>query len=281
MRSTGLFTVKNYIIKIKELGEPIYLLPFADVHKFAPLHAAEKWRDFLEWARNKERAYFIGLGDYVDLASSSERNSIKTGKFHESTLMTLEELYIKHINDFHKDIEFMSGRCIGLMEGNHYAEFRDGTTSTQQLCRLVKCNYLGVSAFIRLSIRWKGMSSKIDIWAHHGKGAARLIGGSLNTVKQMGEQAEADIYLMAHDHKKSVGMTSRLRLTDSRGNISLSHRKQIYARCGSFLRGYVPDEVSYVADGNLNTTDMGIVKIELTPQRKHQESLSIDIHASI
>src|SRR4030042_478882 len=273
MRSTGIFTVRKFYIKIEKLNEPIYILPFGDVHKYAPAHADERWADFLEWARNKNRAYFLGMGDYADFVSSSERDAIKTGKFHESTIQTIEELYETHLRGIYRDIEFARGRCIGLLEGNHYAEFRDGTTSTQRLCGLLNCDYLGVSAFVRLMLRYGGHSCAVDIWAHHGKGAARLIGGSLNTVQQMGEQAEADIYLMAHDHKKSIGMTSKLKLTSGGGNVSLVHRKQIYARCGSFLRGYVPDMPTYIADKNLNPTDMGIVKIELTPKRAQSESL--------
>jgi predicted phosphodiesterase len=281
MKTTGLFTVRNYKIKVEELGEPIYLIPFGDVHKYAPLHSDDHWQEFLEWARNKKRSYFLGMGDYVDLASTTERNAIKTGQFHDSTIMTLEELYIKHINGMHDDLEFMRGKCVGLLEGNHYAEFRDGTTSTQQLCRLLKTDYLGCSAFIRLSFEYRNKHASLDVWAHHGKGAARLIGGSLNTVQTMGEQAEADIYLMGHDHKKSIGLTSKMKIAQCLGNYTLVQKKQIYARTGSFLRGYVPDKCSYVADACLNPTDLGVVKIEMTPRRLHGESLSIDIHASI
>jgi hypothetical protein len=124
----------------------------------------------------------------------------------------------------------------------------------------------------------------LDVWAYHGKGAARLVGGSLNTVQQMTDQAEADIYLMGHDHKKSIGLINRLRLTRVGHDIKLSHRKCVLARTGSFLRGYVPGQRSYVVDKNLNPTDLGVVKIEMTYRRDksdHGDKSWIDLHGSV
>jgi len=281
MQTTGIFTTHYHQIPIKKSGEPIYLIPFGDVHKFAPLHSDSHWAAFLDWARGKERCYFLGMGDYMDLGSASERNILTDRKFHESTIQTLEELYTDHIARLFKDIEFMKGRLLGLIEGNHYAEFQNGTTSTQRLCQLLECKYLGVSAFIRLSLAYNQCNRSVDIWAHHGRGAARLIGGSLNRVQQMGEQAEADVYLMAHDHKKSVGITSKLQLSGQGKVVRVVHRKQLYVRCGSFLRGYVEDQPSYIADMCLNPTDLGVVKIEITPRNIGHSDARVDLHASI
>jgi len=100
----------------------------------------------------------------------------------------------------------------------------------------------------------------------------------------MAEIAEFDIGLMGHDHKKSVGMVDRLKLGDGRATLHLSHRKVVLARTGSFLRGYVPGSVSYVADKMLNPTNLGVVKIEITPRRTTKDGIDtveLDIHASI
>jgi hypothetical protein len=281
MNTTGIFIVHQYVVHAQGSGEPIYIVPFGDVHKFAPLHSTHHWSSFLEWAKEQPRCYFIGMGDYMDLASASERNILRDRRLHESSVKTLEELYDEHLQGFYKDIEFMKGRCIGLMEGNHYAEYESGVTSTNKLCDLLGCKYLGASAFIRISLIYADVKhSSVDIWAHHGRGAARLVGGSLNRVQQMGEQAEADIYLMGHDHRKSAGTTSRLRLAGGGGGLRVVHRKQLYIRTGSFLRGYVDGKPSYVADMNLNPADLGVVTISMTPIKSH-EGLSIDLRASI
>jgi hypothetical protein len=84
-------------------------------------------------------------------------------------------------------------------------------------------------------------------------------------------------------------MQTRLRLKSSGHDLRLSHQKVLVARTGSFLKGYVPDKASYVADGAMNPTDLGVVKIELTPRRIREwegekqtlDIIEVDIHASI
>jgi len=292
VNTSGQFEVYQHKIPFKKYGEPIYLIPFGDVHRSAPLCHVEKWLEFCSWARQKapDRTYFLGMGDYDDLASASERRLLNGKDLHDSTVETLEQLYNKHTNRFYKEIEFMKGRCLGIMAGNHFAEFQSGMTSDQKLADALNCKYLGSSCFIRLSFDQttkRNTHLSVDIWAHHGMGAARLIGGSLNRVQQMGEAAEADIYLQGHDHKRSIAVTTKLKLVGNNGT-HLSHRKQLYARTGSFLKGYVEGKKSYIVDRALNPTDLGVVKIELTPKRettkvngKRTEESRIDIHASI
>ncbi len=286
MQTTGIFQIHKFEIPFEKYGEPIYLIPFGDVHRSSPLCHLEKWREFLEWARRKKRVYFLGMGDYDDLASASERDILGEKKLHESTQKTIQQLYLDNTKRFYKEISFMRDRVVGLVEGNHYGMFPNGATTTQKLAEFLGCQYLGVSAFIRLIFKHTGRgntTNSIDIWAHHGKGAARLIGGSLNRVQQMMEAAEASIYLMGHDHKKSVGLVTRLSLRGQNG-LRLHHDKKLFARTGSFLKGYESGEASYIADSAMNPTDLGVIKIELTPRREQRGDVDfsyIDIHASI
>jgi hypothetical protein len=204
MQTTGIFETHYYEIPFKKYDEPIYLIPFGDIHRTSPLCAEESWLEFLEWARGKRNAHFLGMGDYDDLASTSERTLLRNDKLHESTTSTLESLYKKHTDKLIKEISFMKGKLIGLIEGNHYAEFQTGITTTQRMCDALDCKYLGVSATSVLSFKSTVSPKKrktIAIFAHHGLGASGLIGGSMNKVQQMARQVEADIYLMGHDHK--------------------------------------------------------------------------------
>lgn len=287
MNTTGLFEVYSYPIKFSTYGEPIYLIPFGDVHRSSPNCHKEKWLEFLEWAKTKENAYFLGMGDYDDLASASERKILGGDSgLHESTMETLEELYNHHVYKFFKEIEFMKGRMVGIMSGNHFARFQSGINSDQKLADLLGCKFLGSATFVRLQLSQNTKHNaklSVDVWAHHGMGASRLVGGSLSRVQQMAESAEADIYLMGHDHKKSVAFINRLRLVSGRG-VRLTHRKILMARTGSFLKGYVEGKPTYIADRALNPTDLGVVKIELTPKRIHRGGVDVsevDIHASI
>ena len=284
MQTTGIFVVHEFKISVDKLNEPIYLIPFGDIHRSSPSCHKEKWFEFLTWAKKKKRCYFLGMGDYDDLASASERKILANRDLHDSSLQTFENLYLDNTKRLYNEIKFMEGRTIGLIEGNHYGEFQNNTTTTQKLAEFLKCKYLGCATFIRLSFKFgNNHTASIDIWAHHGKGAARLIGGSLNRVQQMAESAVADIYLMGHDHKKASAPGNRLFLSKSKDGVKMHHKKQLYVRTGSFLRGYGDGEVSYVADMALNPTDLGVVKIELTPKRDQRDGdrFYIDVHSSI
>jgi hypothetical protein len=282
------FEIHRVEINVKDIGKPIYLFPFGDIHRYAPLCHKEQWLDFLDWAKNKPNAYFLGMGDYDDLMSFSERRAVTMANLHESTMSTIDDLFKKRTNDLLTEISFMKGKVIGLLEGNHFGVLTNGGMSTTQImCDRLGCKYLGGNAYIRLSFKYGSKRAAIDIWAHHGRGASRGSGGSMNSVEQMIDTAEADIYLMGHDHKKSVAMKTRLVLS-SGSNLEMSHKKILMARTGSFLRGYVPGEPSYIVKAAYSPTDLGVVKIEMTPRRKHlsnkgriSDFFYIDVHASI
>jgi hypothetical protein len=286
MKTTGQFEIHRFPIPFSKFNDEIKLIPFGDIHRSAPLCHEEKWQEFLAMARNHKNAYFIGMGDYDDLMSTSERAACSKADYHDSTLQTLETLYKKQTDRLVKELSFMKGRLIGLLEGNHFMQFQNGTTSTQRMCDALECKYLGCSAFVRLSFQCatRGGTHALDIWAHHGMGAARLAGGSLNRVQNMAEAAEADIYLMGHDHKRGALPLNRLKLVGSGASLALANRKIYIARTGSFLRGYVPGAVSYIADGAMNPCDLGVVVFTLTPRRHKssgEDTVEIDITASV
>jgi hypothetical protein len=222
------------------------------------------------------------MGDYFDAHSGSERAGIASIKLHESTVLNNDKTMRENVEVFAKEVEFMRGKLLGLMEGNHHYDFADGTTSTQYLCQLLGCKYLSAVSLMRIIFRYnKGKkSAAVGVFAYHGKGASRLCGGSLNTVQQMAEIADANIYLMGHDHKKGAAMASKFEWSEG-SHSHIKEKKLFFARTGSFLQGYVEDKPSYVVDKLLNPTDLGTVKIELTPRCTHSGGLKIDIHGSI
>jgi hypothetical protein len=223
----------------------------------------------------------------MDLASFTERRVLESHDLHDSTRQSLNDIYKKRTEQLSEELSFMKGRIIGMLEGNHFVTLESGITSTQYLCHLLGCKYLGYSAFVRLAFKDKGKTTRkcaIDLWIHHGKAGAKLVGGSLNNVEQMCQIAEADIYLMGHDHRKSAATKTRLALSDGNGGFNLSRRKILLARTGSFLKGYEPEKSSYVAEACYAPTDLGVVKIEMTPKREQsgdKDLFFVDLHCSI
>lgn len=272
MKTTGIFTLHRHIIKFKKYGEGILLIPFGDVHRSSPLHHRDKWKEFLAWAKKQKNAYFLGMGDYDDLTSTSERSVLSNSSIHESTRSTLDQLYIKQTEEFIDDISFMRGRLIGLIEGNHYSNLSSGITTTQYMALKMGCKYLGVSSFIRLCLEKDGQSRSVDVWAHHGLGGGRKIGTSISKMEDLTRMADARIYLMGHDHKRQVAMTSRLSLSNGNTGLNLQSQNIVMARTGSFLKGYENEKPSYITDACMPPSDLGAVTIVITPCRSTKNS---------
>ena len=278
------FTLHQFPIVVQALNEPVYLIPFGDIHRYARLCDVEQWQEFLEWAKRKKNTYFLGMGDYDDLCSFSERKALNDCNLHEETRYTLDEIYQQRVNNLVKELKFMEGKLIGLIEGNHFGAFQSGITTTQMMCDKLKCKYLGGSAVIGLNFVYGSKRASLDIYAHHGRGASRLVGGSLNSVQQMMDIVECDIYLQGHDHKKSVAMKSKLKVSRGHGQITLSKKKVLMGRTGSFLLGYVDGVPSYVARAMMSPTDLGTLKLIFTAKRHKKggnDSFYIDIHSSL
>jgi hypothetical protein len=261
----------------------ITLVPVGCIHYGCALHATEEFDKFCAWAATQDDIYFIGMGDYFDSVSASERLVFAGSQLHDTTKRSLEEWWEALVEEFVEKTRFMWGRTIGLVEGNHFANISGGFTTTEIMCQKyngllkdtpgVRCQYLGASAFIRIQLKMSNVKrASVDIFCHHGRGAARTSGGSINTVEQMAAIADANIYLMGHDHKKMSVPDCKLRLVcDSKNStLMVKDRPILYVRTGSFLKAYEPDQRSYAVRRGYRPLQLGVTKITIGLERNQQ-----------
>jgi hypothetical protein len=270
MKTSGLFTVHSFKIPMR-YNKPFRIVFFGDVHWDSPNHARGKWNEFLRYARTLKDAWFFGMGDYLDSTSTTERECLGhiSPKMHETFRNDVAALQLEKCERFAKEISFMRGRIIGMLNGNHYFQFASGINSDQTICELVGAKYLGVCSFTRLTFECGGRGHTRDIFAHHGAGAARLIGGSINRVQQMAEGVEADIYAMGHDHKRgAVPAQPRLFLRQRIGSeLVVEQREPIVLRSGSYLASYENNVVNYNVDACRAPSSLGHVEILVNVKR--------------
>lgn len=274
MKRTGQFTIHSFSPQFKR-GEKVALVPFGDVHRSTKSCCEEKWLDTLHGLEKRlalgENIYLLGMGDYDDFLSAGERVNIQRCDLHETTEEKIDEVLDRHVDILVKELSAFKGRFVGLLEGNHYGRyFHSGVTTTQKMCEKLECAYLGGSSFIRLSFTIPPAKRMcVDIFAHHGKGGGSTGGSSVNNVERMAQVAEADIYLMAHDHQRWAFKSSRLKLV-SGTKLDIQDRELIFARTGSFLKAYEPNTHCYVSEKCLRPSDIGNVEISLLPRVIHK-----------
>lgn len=267
--SQSLYTMSDYVIKIKSYNKEIRLIPFGDVHAFAPMFAKQKFlEDCLAWSKMPD-TYFVGMGDYLDLLSGSERKELDLKNAHESTESTIEDYYLKKTEEFCDMIKFMKGRLVGLIEGNHHIKFSWGGTNTQYMCQQLRCPYLGGAASVSLILEYRDRHRQlIDMFVHHGRSGGRMPSSSVNPLYHTANGFDADIILFGHDHNKSCDYITRLTKTRANGSARLHAKKIMIARTGTYLKSYEPGKVSYPVKTAMPPSDLGSIIIKITPTRR-------------
>jgi len=149
-------------------------------------------------------AWFIGMGDYIDFASPSNRARIKSANLYDTAEEVLEQAAGGLVNDvFETFLKPTVGRWIGLLEGHHFFEF-GGRTSDMLLAEKLKTQPLGTSCYVNIQ------PCDVTIWAHHGLGGGMLPSAPLNKLYHVAAGlVGADVYMMGHTTKASHTRLSR------------------------------------------------------------------------
>lgn len=201
---------------------------------------------------------------------------------HDSSKKRHEEDGRGRIRHLAKELSFMKNRIIGILNGNHYQSYRDGTNGDQYLANELGAKYLGVCAAVRVNFDYCGKHCGILLVAHHGRGAGTTAGGRLNSVEKLaGYWPEAEIVLMGDNHARgAVPLGDKLTLVQASNTecgYALKSRKTYIARTGSFLKSYEPGESSYVVDAALPPASLGWVEFDLSFSKSGPTNNSIDI----
>ena len=281
MRTDGVFKTQHVVLEKWGYGKTLTLVPFGDVHRDSPGFADEAWakslRRWKELAR-RGNVLFLGMGDYLDSYSTSERMVIYGGQLHESSQKDLENLAKRKIAALAKELAFMRGKLVGLMGGNHFPVFGDGTTGDQKLAEALGTKYLGACCAVRLTMDCCGRRTNVDVFAHHGKGGGVTAGGRLNAVEKLERVCDADIFLMGDNHARGCIPTGeRLRLVSGPTGLIVRAKPTWIGRTGSFLRAYVENQASYVVDAALPPANLGHIEFHISLHRNRGGSDGDDV----
>lgn len=284
----GILTTHKFTVRMPHSKQKIQLIPFGDIHRDAPGCDVIRWHDFLEKCKreNDKYTYYLGMGDYNDFLSPSERKAIRGASLHDTSIASLDRWAKENEDRFFKEIEFMGDNLIGMIEGNHEYEYAKGGTSTQSMCQRMGCKWLGNISAIRMKLFPQKSSSKycsVDIIAAHGKAGGKCAGTTINQVDDLRKIfPAADIYIEGHDHNRGALPKSGLFLTGGRGDtLTIKQKRQWLARSGSFLRAYVEDTPCYIVRGLGHACELGTIRFDIWVHRQQQgknDFIYPDIH---
>jgi len=120
--------------------QKMLLMPIGDVHAFSDGWPEQRFKDHIQWGVDRG-AYFLGMGEYIDFTSATQR--LILDDLRESQKQTIDRLIGYDVERLGKLMAPSKGRWLGMLEGHHYHQYTDGTTSDQHLCRLLDAPFLG------------------------------------------------------------------------------------------------------------------------------------------
>ena len=267
-----------------KLSDSMGIWFWGDVHRDAVSCDVKRWRWFLEKSAkdDPELTYYMGLGDYHDLASAREQQKLTRDHLHETTMETLDELVEKRNREFADEIKQMQGKLLGLIDGNHNWRFPNGVTASEDLANRMGCPHLGWLTHYTLAFNFGGKKQNVYIVACHGRAGGKRIGTSINQVEDMKAIFPmADIYIMGHNHDRGAWPIDIL-YPSSSGEIK--QKRQFLCRSGSFKKAYETNKSAYEVGRLLRPADLGALKLEISFHRDYsggQDRIITDIQAII
>ena len=158
-------------------------------------------------------------------------------------------------------------KCLGIGIGNHewsYAVANNQENMQRSLCKELKANYLGYTAFVdTIFKRGKVESKAIRHFLCHGSGGAVTTGSKLKKLKDYMSTHEANIYWIGHMHE-DLTLPDEL-VTANRDCTKIDTKLRIAMCSGSYFRTYVQGHTTYGERKGYHPTSLGASVITLKP----------------
>lgn len=180
-------------------------------------------------------ATYIGLGDYTDFMSPSNRQRRLSAALYETAEQVIDAAALRVQQKLYDTyLKPTMGKWVGLLSGHHYTQLANGWTTDQVLATMLKTSFLGTCALVEL--QFEEPRGSVFVWLHHGSGSGRSIASPLTQLEKMAAHWDADLFLMGHHTKLGAAPVDRISMTPEG---KLRHRRQYLVATGGWSKAYV------------------------------------------
>ncbi len=269
-------------------------MPIGDVQLGAQGVVLEKLKAHVQWGLAQGNVYFLGMGDYIDILSPSNREAWRSARLYDSARKAMSDKADSYVQEFVAAMKGTEDRWLGMLEGHHYFEFEDGTTSDTRIAQALHTPYLGTCAFVRISFKKmkadkvKRKSLKCTIWCHHGAGNGLTPHSPLARLYHVMHQFDADIYLIGHQTKKPAVKVPVLYMSEH-PPYRIIGKNKLLAGTGGFIEGYPQGskdvtgkrpQGGYVEQGLMPPAALGSIILKIHPVHSGNDDY-LDINCEI
>lgn len=257
------FSVPSVLAQVKLPYKQIVVAPIGDVHYGARGFAKSSFIEHLKVLDGEyENVYYAGMGDYLDATRTTVRKTLKGLEVDDSEFA--DEYVEEKRQEFVKMLAGTKGKWLGMLQGNHTWEYRDGSTVESRMCKDLEARFLHDCADIQ--IKFDGASrahlrGTVGLWMHHGVGGRKFpVGKLLDHVCP--NFPDSDIFLMGHTHVREYRDVLRMQ----RCPRQYIMRTGVAVITGGWLRGYIDGPSTYVERGALSPLAVGGLVIKVRPR---------------
>jgi hypothetical protein len=204
-----------------------------------------RWYRLRDWIAANPHVRWIGLGDYLDMATKTSPTGGQVLPYSVAKAM------------FAEDIAPIADQCLGLCHGNHEDRLarseKINENPVEQVARNLGLHYFGKDGFIRIRLT-KAQSKCAETYdgrIHHGWGGARTEGGKQMKLRELFQSFDGDWAMMGHVHSLQMGEFLRASI-DGQGYVT--QRGTPCAFTGSFLKW---EAGSYARDAGMTPASLG------------------------
>jgi len=266
------------LLRHKVGDRPVYVAPLGDIQWNGTEH--DLWmtglRRYIQRAVDMD-AYFVGMGDYVDFASPSNRKGLGAAHKYDSAEKALDSTAHRLVDEVYEILKPTKGRWLCMLEGHHFWEFKTGGTTDTRLCEMLEAPFGGKSVVIQMGFTGPHGGGAYNIWATHGVGGASE-SALLLKIKRMSQYWEGiNLFLWGHATKKLAVPIPRIRPDFSTKVPRLNHRDAMLVGTGGWMKAFVEGHQhkgraagTYVEESMMDPVSLGAPLVRVVPRVSQQ-----------
>lgn len=260
-------------VRLKKATQQVTVCPLGDIQWAGDEEdlAYDRLQEHLDLCLSLPTPLFVGMGDYIDFASPSNRERLANARLYDTAQKVIRDASKALVDDlYNRLLKPTKGKWAGIAEGHHHhpvvvRTLKDGSEVHQDsdvyLSDLLGTKYLAEFGMVKLEFPEGG---SVDIVVIHGSGNSVFPWGPLNKLYRIAPNFDADLFLMGHQTKKAMGEFDRVKFPDTHD--TLEHKDIKLVGTGGWTKGYVAGRRTYISQAALNPVALGQPLIHIRPR---------------
>ena len=263
------------------------IVPIGDIHIGAAGCDEGLLKETVKYIKSKPRAYWIGMGDYLDCINRSDPRFDPKTLPSWVTVLHMSDLVGAQLDRFMKIIEPIADRCLCMLTGNHedsvlkYYErdvYHEITSRIKLMAGFpddyrLQLDYYGwlILQFYSQDHAGDGSrATRLTLNLHHGFGGGKLKGAKALQMERWSKEHDADLTIFGHTHNADA-FRMAVEYVDNGGNVQVQTRRGVYS--GTYLTNNNGSGSTYAERKGYGPIAIGGVEIMLKPHAHRREQM--------